>query len=73
MCTDGIRKAKAHMELRLVRDLKNNKKRFYRYPLVTEKGKLATADMEKAEVLRKFFSQSPLEASPSVSLMSLNL
>jgi len=56
MCTDGIRKAKAHMELRLVRDLKNNKKRFYRYPLVTEKGKLATADMEKAEVLKKFFA-----------------
>lgn len=41
--------------------------------LINEKGELVTADMEKAEVLRKFFSQSPLEASPSVSLMSLNL
>lgn len=31
MCSDGIRKAKAHMELKLMRDAKNIKKKFYRY------------------------------------------
>ena len=30
-CRDGIRKAKAQMELNLARDMKNNKKGFYRY------------------------------------------
>ena len=30
-CRDGIRKAKAQMELNLVRDVKNNKKEFHRY------------------------------------------
>ena len=31
MCRDRIRKAKAQMELNLVRDVKDNKKGFYRY------------------------------------------
>jgi len=31
MCRDGIRKAKARMELSLARDAKNNRKGFYRY------------------------------------------
>ncbi|KAK4806903.1 LOW QUALITY PROTEIN: hypothetical protein QYF61_012624 [Mycteria americana] len=31
MCRDGIRKAKAQLELNLARDVKNNKKGFYRY------------------------------------------
>ena len=30
-CREGIRKAKAQMELNLVRDVKNNKKEFHRY------------------------------------------
>lgn len=30
-CRDGIRKAKVQEELNLVRDVKNNKIRFYRY------------------------------------------
>lgn len=52
------------MELHLVRDVKNNKKWFYRYigqkrlaneivfSLVNWKGEQQTADTEKAEVLR---------------------
>ena len=31
MCKDRIRKAKVHMGLNLVRDVKDNKKGFYRY------------------------------------------
>ena len=31
MCRDRIRKAKAQMEVNLARDVKNNKKGFYRY------------------------------------------
>jgi len=65
---DGVRKAKAQLELNLARDAKNNKKGFYRYisqkkmikesvpPLMSETGKLATADEEKAEVLNNFFA-----------------
>ena len=54
-CVERIRKTKAQMELNLVRDMKNNKKGFYRYisqkrqakesvfPLINEKGELATS------------------------------
>ena len=31
MCRDRVRKAKGQMELNLTRDVKNNKKEFYRY------------------------------------------
>jgi len=53
---DGVRKAKAQLELNLARDVKNNKKGFYRYvswkktvkesvpPLMSETGELATVD-----------------------------
>jgi len=30
-CRNKVRKAKAHIELNLVRDVKNNKKGFFRY------------------------------------------
>lgn len=55
-------------EQNLARDLKNNKKGFFRDThqkrqakenvptLIHEERKLATADMEKAEVLKKFFA-----------------
>ncbi|KFR01231.1 hypothetical protein N306_09969, partial [Opisthocomus hoazin] len=68
LCRDGVRKAKAQLELNLARDVKNNKKGFYRYvsrkkmvkesvpPLMSETGELATADEEKAEVLNNFFA-----------------
>ena len=61
-CRDSIRKAKAQIELNLVRDVKNKKKGLYRYrdqkrqakesipPLLNEKGELATTDTDKAEV-----------------------
>lgn len=51
----------------MARDVKNNKKGFYRYigrrrqakesvpPLINETGELASSDMEKAEVLNKCF------------------
>ena len=63
VCRDGIRKAKAQMELIFSSDARNNRKGFYRYtaqkrkakesvPVVTdEKGELIMTDMEKAEGL----------------------
>ncbi|GAB0208316.1 mitochondrial enolase superfamily member 1 [Grus japonensis] len=65
---DQVRKAKALTEISLARDVKDNKKGFYRYvsekrrtrenvgPLWNEMGDLVTQDMEKAEVLNDFFA-----------------
>ncbi|GAB0178700.1 mitochondrial enolase superfamily member 1 [Grus japonensis] len=65
---DQVRKAKALTEISLARDVKDNKKSFYRYvsdkrrtrenigPLWNETGDLVTQDMEKAEVLNEFFA-----------------
>ncbi|GAB0207924.1 hypothetical protein GRJ2_003258100 [Grus japonensis] len=65
---DQVRKAKALTEISLARDVKGNKKSFYRYvsdkrrtrenvgPLRNEMGDLVTQDMEKAEVLNAFFA-----------------
>ncbi|GAB0210101.1 mitochondrial enolase superfamily member 1 [Grus japonensis] len=65
---DQVRKAKALTEISLARDVKDNKKSFYRYvsdkrrtrenvgPLRNETGDLDTQDMEKAEVLNDFFA-----------------
>ncbi|KAK4810519.1 LOW QUALITY PROTEIN: hypothetical protein QYF61_004482, partial [Mycteria americana] len=71
MCRDGIRKAKAQLELNMARDEKNYKKGFYRYvekkkaslkkmsyPLIKKTGELVKIDMEKAEVLSNFFCLS---------------
>ena len=38
MCRDGVRRAKAQLELNLARDAENNKKGFYRY--VSQKRKV---------------------------------
>ncbi|GAB0176277.1 hypothetical protein GRJ2_000092900 [Grus japonensis] len=63
-----VRKAKALIEISLARDVKDNKKSFYRYvsdkrkmrenvdPLWKETGDLVTRNMEKAEVLNDFFA-----------------
>ncbi|KFZ48948.1 hypothetical protein N338_11822, partial [Podiceps cristatus] len=68
LCRDGVRRAKVQLELNLARDAKNNKKGFYRYisrkrkvkesvpPLMSETGKLVTADEEKDEVLNNIFA-----------------
>ncbi|GAB0190300.1 mitochondrial enolase superfamily member 1 [Grus japonensis] len=65
---DQLRKAKALIEINLSRNVKDNKKSFYRYvsdkrrtrenvgPLRNEMGDLVTQDMEKAEVLNDFFA-----------------
>ncbi|GAB0178027.1 hypothetical protein GRJ2_000268000 [Grus japonensis] len=59
MCRDGLRKAKAQLELNLTRNAKN-KKDFYRYVgqkrkikenVLSLTGELVTTNMEKAEVL----------------------
>ena len=67
-CTDRITKAKAQMELNLVRDMKSKKKGCYRttdqkrqtresvLPLINERGELTSTGMEKAEVLSIFFA-----------------
>lgn len=84
-CRDGIEKAQVQMELLLVRDVKNKTKGFCRYTgqkrqakesvpsLINEKGKLATVDMGRAEVLSELFPHSPLGARLLVSLTALNL
>ncbi|GAB0183447.1 mitochondrial enolase superfamily member 1 [Grus japonensis] len=65
---DQSGKAKALIELNLARDIKDNKKSFYRYvsvkrktrenvgPLQNETGDLVTQDVEKAEVLNNLFA-----------------
>jgi len=67
-CRDAIRKAKAHLELKLARDVRNNKKGFFNYisskrkardnvrPLLNEVGVLVMEDAEKAELLNAFFA-----------------
>lgn len=73
------------VHLNVVRDVKNNMKGFYGYTcqqsqtkesvpsLINEKGKLATVDMGRAEVLSELFPHSPLAARLLVSLTALNL
>ncbi|CAM2112063.1 unnamed protein product [Caretta caretta] len=67
-CRSEIRKAKSHLELQLARDVKSNKKGFFRYvsnkkkvkesvgPLLNEGGNLVTEDVGKANVLNAFFA-----------------
>ena len=57
MCRGGVRRAKAQLELDLVRDAKNNEKSFYRYINQKRKG-LVSTDEEKAEVLNNFFASA---------------
>lgn len=66
----GIRKAKAHLELNLTRDVKGNKKGSYRYQsskrttrrnvglLRNGAGALVTNNTEKAEALNAFFTSA---------------
>lgn len=61
-CRDAVRKAKAQLELKLTRDVKNCQKEFFRYinnrqkpkgnigPLL-RRGELITSNSDKAEVL----------------------
>ncbi|CAM5153463.1 unnamed protein product [Eretmochelys imbricata] len=67
-CRNEIRRAKSHLELQLARDVKSNKKGFFRYvgnkkkakesvgPLLNEGGNLVTENVEKANVLNAFFA-----------------
>jgi len=67
VCRDATRKANVHLELYLARDVKDNKKDFFKYisskwntrenvgSLLNEVGALVTEDTEKAELLNAFF------------------
>ncbi|PKU30254.1 rna-directed dna polymerase from mobile element jockey-like [Limosa lapponica baueri] len=72
-----MRKAKAHLELNLVRDIKDSRKDFFKYisskrktrenvgPLLNEVAALVMEDAEKAELLNAFFaSVFTTEANP---------
>ena len=68
VCGDRVRKAKTQMELNFMRDVKDNKKGFYRYvgrkrqakksvpPLMKGSGELASSDIGKVEVLSEYFA-----------------
>ncbi|GAB0179566.1 mitochondrial enolase superfamily member 1 [Grus japonensis] len=67
---DEVRKAKAQLQFSLARDIKENKKGFYKYigdkrktrenvgPLLNRTGDLVTQDVEKAVVLNAFFASA---------------
>jgi len=67
-CRDAIRKAKVHLELKLTRDVKNNKKGFFNYisskwktrdnmgMLLNKVGVLVMEDTEKVELPNNFFA-----------------
>ncbi|GAB0205781.1 mitochondrial enolase superfamily member 1 [Grus japonensis] len=67
-CRDATRKAKAHLELKLARDVKDNKKGFFKYisskrktrenvdPLLNEVGALVMEATGKAELLNAVFA-----------------
>ena len=67
-CSNETRKAKVHLELNVARDVKDNKKSFFKYnsskwkasenvgPLLNEVGVLVKEDAEKAELLNAFFA-----------------
>ncbi|PKU32184.1 glycerol kinase [Limosa lapponica baueri] len=80
VCRGETRKAKASLELKLARDVKVNKKGFFKYirgkrkmrenegPLLNEMGAMVTEDAEKVELLNAFFaSVFPAQASPQES------
>jgi len=62
-----VRKAKAHLELNLAKDMKDNKKGFFKYVnskrrtrdnvglLLNEVGALVSGDVENVEILNTFF------------------
>jgi len=75
-----MRKAKVHLELNLARDVKDNKKSFFKYIsskrktrdnmglLLNKVGALVMEDAEKAELLNAFFaSVFPAKAGPQAS------
>jgi len=79
-CWDAMRKAKAHLELKLAREVKNNKKGFFKYisskwktsdnvgPLLNEVCALAMEDTKRAELLNAFFdSVLTTKAGPQAS------
>ncbi|CAM5165400.1 unnamed protein product [Natator depressus] len=67
-CRSEIKKPKSHLEVQLARDVKSNRKGFFRYvsnkkkvkesvgSLLNEGGNLVTEDVEKANVLSAFFA-----------------
>ncbi|GAB0177889.1 mitochondrial enolase superfamily member 1 [Grus japonensis] len=68
VCRDAVRKAKAHLGLNLARDVKENKKGFFKYisskrktrenvdMLLNEVGALVMEDTEKVALLNAFFA-----------------
>ncbi|GAB0183976.1 mitochondrial enolase superfamily member 1 [Grus japonensis] len=68
VCRNATRKARAHLELNLSGDVKDNKKGFFKYisskrktrenvgPLLNEMGALVMEDTEKVELLNAFFA-----------------
>ncbi|CAM4574506.1 unnamed protein product [Lepidochelys kempii] len=79
-CRNVIRRAKSHLELQLARDVKSNKKGFFRYvgnkkkakesvgPLLNEGGNLVTEDVEKANTAALGITKWGRDGQPSVEI-----
>jgi len=80
VCRDGKRKATVHLELNLARDVKDNRKSFFKYlsskqktresvgPLLNEVGAVVMEDAEKVELLNAAFTPVfTAQASPRES------
>ncbi|KAM7160392.1 uncharacterized protein RBU57_010555 [Macrochelys suwanniensis] len=86
-CRSEIRKAKSHLELQLARNVKSNKKGFFRYvsnkkkvkesvgPLLNEGGNLVTENVENTNVLNAFFASVSMNkvSSQTTALGSTDL
>jgi len=54
-CRERIRKTKAHMELNLMRDVKDNKKEFYMYVGQKKKAKESIAPLRKENWIQQIW------------------
>jgi len=84
-CRDATRKAKLHLEFNWARDVKDNKKSFFKYisssqktrdnvgPLLNEVGSLVMEDTLKAVLLNAFFASAFIAKASSQESQALEV